>query len=242
MRSPASLKSTCAVKKVADLTLSASPFRLEVSERRRERGPGDAIADRMHRFDAEQIADGVDRVDLAPQHIIVEARIGDALVGRFPADHEQRDALVDAPFDEAFLGREVEDVEAVDPRREDHDRRLQHFVSRRRVLDQLIKRRLPDDLAGRRREVSPDLEHAGLGLRHLPRRNVLQHIGEALEQILAARIERPLRAPADWSARSSTGSSHRRSCASRSATSRASPDRRLSISSTVPSSWSDTRK
>ena len=102
------------------------------------------------------------------------------------------DALVDAPFDEAFLGREVEDVEAVDPRREDHDRRLQHLVGRRRVLDQLVERRLLDHLARRRREVAPDLEHAGLGLRQLPRRNVLQHVGEALEQILAARLERPL--------------------------------------------------
>ena len=37
------------------------------------------------------------------------------------------DALVDAPFDEAFLGRQVEDVEAVDPRREDHQRRFQHL-------------------------------------------------------------------------------------------------------------------
>ena len=89
LRSPASLKSTCAVKKVADLTLSASPFGVEVAERRRERRPRDAIADRMHALDAEQVADRVDRVDLAAQHIIVERGVGDALVRRFPADHEQ---------------------------------------------------------------------------------------------------------------------------------------------------------
>ena len=97
------MKSTCAVKKVADLTLSASPFASKVGERRGERRAGDAIADRVHALDAEQVADRVDRVDLPVEHIIVEAGVGDALVGRFPADHEQADALVDAPFDEAFL-------------------------------------------------------------------------------------------------------------------------------------------
>ena len=91
-----------------------------------------------------------------------------------------------------FSGREVEDVETVDPRREDHDRRLQHLVRRRRVLDQLVERRLLDHLARRRREVAPDLEHARLGLGQLPRRNVVEHVGEALEQVLAARLERPL--------------------------------------------------
>ena len=70
--------------------------------------------------------------------------------------------------------------------------RLQHLVGRRRVLDQLIERRLPDHLARCRREVAPDLEHARLGLRHLPGRNVLQHVGEALEKVLAARLDRPL--------------------------------------------------
>ena len=92
---------------------------VEVAERRGERRPGNAIADRVHALDVEQVANRVDRVDLALQHIIVERRVGDALVGRLPADHEQGHALVDAPFHEAFLGREVEDVEAVDPRRED---------------------------------------------------------------------------------------------------------------------------
>ena len=89
LRSPASAKSTWAVKKVADLTLSASPLAREIGERRGERRPGNAIADGVDALDAEQVADGVDRVDLAAQHIIVERHVGEALVGRFPADHEQ---------------------------------------------------------------------------------------------------------------------------------------------------------
>ena len=169
--------------------------------------------------------------------IIVERGVGDALVGRLPADHEQGDALVDAPFDEAFLGREVEDVEAVDPRREDHQRRLQHLVGRRRVLDQLVERRLLDHLAGRRRQVAPDLERARLGLRQLARRDVLEHVGEALEQILAAGLDRPLQHLRVG--QREIGRAHRIDEAARR---EAQPLARLSvepsISSTVPSSWS----
>src|SRR5258708_26385472 len=94
---------------------------MEIAKRRGERGPGDAIADRVDRLDSKQVSDCVDRVELTLEHIIVEPSVGDALVSRLPADHEQRNALVDAPFDEAFLRREVEDVETIDPRRQYED-------------------------------------------------------------------------------------------------------------------------
>ena len=165
---------------------------MQITERRRQGRARDAIADRMDAFDTEQVADGVDHVDLPLEDIIVERRIGDALVGRLPADHEQADALVDAPFDEAFLGTEVENVEAVDPGGKDHDGRVENFVRGRGVLDQLVERRLFDDLARRGREITPHLEHARLGLRHLAGGDVLEHVGEALEQVLAARLQRPL--------------------------------------------------
>ena len=145
----------------------------------------------MDRLDAEHVADRVDRVDLRGD-IIVELDLGEGLVGRFPADHEQRQALVDAPFDEAFLGRQVEDVEAVDPRREDHHRGFQHRLSRRIILDQLIERGLVNDLAGSRRQIAPDFERARLRLRHLPLADVAQHVLQAVQEALALGLDRPL--------------------------------------------------
>ena len=187
------MKSTWAVKKVADLTLSASPLAVKISERRRQRRARHAIADGVDALDAEQVADRVDRVDLA---LRAHNRRGVASAMLSSADF-QLTMNSEMPWSthhltKLFSGREVEDVEAVDPRREDHHRRLQHLVGRRRVLDQLVERRLLDHLARRRREVAPDLERAGLGLRQLPGRDVLEHVGEALEQVLAARFDRPL--------------------------------------------------
>ncbi len=174
------------------MTFAASPLAFQIRERRRQRRPGDAIADRVDGLGVEQLADGVDRVDLPVQHIIVERSVGDALVRRFPADHEQGDALVDAPFDEAFLRREVEDVEAIDPGREDDDRRLQHVRRGRRVLDQLVKWRSAHDLAGRGRQVAADLERPRAGLRQLPGRDVAEHVRQTLQQVLAAAVDGPL--------------------------------------------------
>ena len=174
------------------MTFAACFLRVEVGEGRGQRRARDAIADDVDALDVEQVADGVDRVDLAIEDIIVERGVGDAFVGRFPADHEQGDALVDAPLHEAFLGRQVEDVEAVDPRREDDQRRLQHLVGGRRVLDQLVERRFVDDLARRHREVLAELERAALGLGDLPGGDVLEHVGEAAKQILAAALDRLL--------------------------------------------------
>ena len=81
-----------------------------------------------------------------------------------PGDHEHRDALVDAPLDEGFFRLEVEDVELVDPRRHDQERRAQHVLRRRRILDQLHQFVLEDHLAGRRRHIDADDEVGRIGL------------------------------------------------------------------------------
>ena len=140
------------------LDLGRLALGFEIGQGRRQRRPGHAIADDVDRIDIQRVAHRIDRVDLALEHIIVERDVGDALVGRFPADHEQRNALVDAPADEAFLRGQVEDVEAVDPRREDDQRGCHHLVGDRRIMDQLEERRFMDHLARRRGEVAADLE------------------------------------------------------------------------------------
>ncbi len=78
----------------------------------------------------------------------------------FQLDHEHGEALVDRPFDEALRRVEVENVEAVDPGREDEQRRFVHLLRRRLVLDELVERRLVDDLARRGRDVAAQLERA----------------------------------------------------------------------------------
>jgi hypothetical protein len=93
----------------------------EHGERRGERGAGDAVADRVHRGDREPLADDIDRFHLRAD-VVVPGDLGHRLVGRAPRDHEHGHPLLDAPAHEALLRVEVEDVEAVDPRREDQQR------------------------------------------------------------------------------------------------------------------------
>jgi hypothetical protein len=87
-----------------------------------------------------------------------------ALVWIDPGDHEHREALVDAPFDEGFLRREIEHVELVDPGRHDQQRPLEHSLGRGRVLDELHQLVLVDHLAGRDRQIAADLEFRCVGL------------------------------------------------------------------------------
>jgi hypothetical protein len=75
--------------------------------------------------------------------------------------------VVHAPLDEGFVGREIEDVELVDPGRHDQDRPLEHARGRGRVLDELHQLIFEDHLAGRDREIAADLEHRGAGLADL---------------------------------------------------------------------------
>ena len=100
-------------------------------------------------------------------HVVLEVLVREPLVRIDPGDHEHREALIDAPFDEGFFRREIEHVELVDPGRHDQQRRLQHRRRRRRVLDELHQLVLEDHLAGRDREIAADLEFRGVGLADL---------------------------------------------------------------------------
>ena len=160
-------------------------------ERRRQRGARHAIADRMDLRHFQPRADMVDRVDLGP-HVVVPDHVLHVGVGRFPADHEHGHALFDRPAHEALLRVEVEDVETVDPRREDHQRGGQHRLGCRRVLNQLVERRFMDDLAGRGRDVLAQRKCAGVGVRQLPAAQIGQQVFHPLDQVLAARLERAL--------------------------------------------------
>src|SRR3546814_8571364 len=69
-----------------------------------------------------------------------------------------REPLVHGPADEAFFGVQIEDVEAVDPRREDQERCRQHVRRGRLILDELVEPRFVDHLARRSEEHTSELQ------------------------------------------------------------------------------------
>ena len=103
-------------------------------------------------------------------------------------------ALVDAPFDEALLRRQVEDVELVDPWRHDQKRPLENGFGGRVVLDHLAEFALGDHLAGRHGEVLADLELAVIGVAKAKLaaagRHVLCQHPHAVDEVRAARRDR----------------------------------------------------
>ena len=133
-------------------------------ERHRQHGAADAIADRVHLVLAGRLLDHVERRERTLAHVILEGLLRQPRIRVDPGDAENRQSLVDAPFDEGFFRREVEHVEFVDPGRHDQQRALEHLLGRRRILDELHQVVLEDDLAGRGREIASDLEHRGIGL------------------------------------------------------------------------------
>ena len=127
-------------------------------------------------------------------HVVVEGLLAEFLVGIDPGDHEHRDALIDAPLDVGFLWLEIENVELVDPGRHDQERRAQHGLRGRRILDELHQLVLEDHLAGRRRHVDADDEVRRVGLADAKRAasglDVLgQHL-HAAHEIVAVRGQR----------------------------------------------------
>ena len=164
---------------------------MQQCQRRRQRGAGYAISDGMHVLHVQPLADVVDGVHLGA-HVIVPDHVLHAGIGRFPADHEHRDALFHRPAHEALLGVEVQDIETVDPRREDHQRHVQHRFGCRGILDQLVHRRFVNDLAGRHGDILAQLEGAGIGMGQLPPAQIGQQMLHAFHQILAARLQRAL--------------------------------------------------
>ena len=124
-------------KKCCAPDLVRSVRRREDGQRRRQGSASDAITDRVNVGHIEASANGINRIDLGG-NIVVPDYILHRTVGRFPRYHKHRDALVNTIFDEAFFCSEVENVESVDPRREDDQRRFQDIHSRGIILDELI--------------------------------------------------------------------------------------------------------
>ena len=81
----------------------------------------------------QTIADMIDCVHLRPNEVIPND-VCHRVIGRFPTDHEYTQPLIHGPFDETFLWCQVQNIKAVDPRRENHQRNFVHVFRRRAVL------------------------------------------------------------------------------------------------------------
>ena len=178
-----------------------------VGESHGEQCSADAVADRRHVAFAGRLFDGVERGEDAFAHIRFKPLVAMARVGVDPGDDEDREPLRHRVAHEAFLGTEVENVEFVDPRRNDQKRPLVDGLGRRRILDKFDEVVAEDDLARRHREVhadgefrlviAGDLEAALAGLKVFR-----QHRGPAHE-VLAARTRAFHAALRDWWRRNS---------------------------------------
>ena len=142
----------------------------------------------MDRRDIEPLADEVDRLDLRAD-VVVPHDVLHVRIGRFPANDEHREALFDGPLDEALLRREVEDVKPVDPRREDHQRGLEHGIGRGRILDELVERPFVEHLAGRGGDVLAQPEGVGIGVGELAALEVGDQVTHSFDEVLALRLD-----------------------------------------------------
>src|SRR5262249_20998245 len=95
-------------------------------ERDRKKRPTDAVADGVDLALARYLLDYIERREWALVHIIFEGFLGEFRIRIDPRDHEDGQSLLDAPFDEGLLRRQIEYVELVDPWWHDQDRSLEH--------------------------------------------------------------------------------------------------------------------
>src|SRR3546814_5606850 len=107
-----------------------------------------AVADRVHVALTGRLFDRVERRQRPLVHVVDEVLPGEPLVRVDPGYDEHRVALVERPFDERILRLEIEDVELVDPWRDDQQRPLVDLLRRRFVLQALHALVLVDYLAG----------------------------------------------------------------------------------------------
>ena len=140
--------------------------------------------DRLHRL--QRLEHGGD--------VVVEAPVGVALVRVAPGDREALLARADEVLEHAAPGRDVGDIELVDHRRDEQQRRLAHLRRGRLVLDQLEQLGPHHDGAGRQREVLADREGRVVDHRRDVRRarEVVDEVRGALHEVAAAGVERRL--------------------------------------------------
>ena len=101
-----------------------------IGERGGQERAANAIADRIDLAFSGGPFDDVEGSERAVAHVVFEAFLGEPGVRIHPGNDEHRESLVHAPLDEGFFRHQVEDIELVDPGRNDQDRPLEHGLGR----------------------------------------------------------------------------------------------------------------
>src|ERR1700730_15553815 len=114
-----------------------------------------------------------------------------ARVGINPRYHEDGEALRHREAHETFFGVEIENIEFVDPGRNDQQRPLENRIGRRRILNEFHEIVTKDDLSWGRRDIDTDFELRGVALACFERAfgglHVLRQRRGATGEIVAAR-------------------------------------------------------
>ena len=154
-----------------------------------ERGAADAVADRVHPLGSADLACHPHDLRDALRQVVVEADLAHRRVGVLPARDVDVQALVEQEAHHALPRVEVEDVELVDPGRDDHHRLGMHLRPGGCVVDDLEQAVAEDHRARRGGEVLADAEAVGVGHAHVARLQVGEHVLPALPQAVAAGVD-----------------------------------------------------
>ena len=103
----------------------------------------------------------IQRGEDAFAHIVLEIHLREFGVGIDPGHHEHRVALIHQPADEAVLGPKIQNVEFVDPGREDQQRPVMDLGCGGRKLQKLDQPVAEHHLAGRGGDILADHETVG---------------------------------------------------------------------------------
>ena len=156
-------------------------LRRQIAQRAGEQGAAQAVADDIGLALAGRLFHRVERRQRPFRHVVFEPGAGELLVGVDPGDDEDRMSAIDGPLDEGVLLAQIEDIELVDPGRDDQERPLEDLLRGGRILDELDQLVLKDHLAGREGDVDADFE--GLVVGHLDVEPALTPV-QVVEQVL----------------------------------------------------------
>ena len=140
------------------------------------------------------VADDLERGDRPQAEVIVPADLRLLGPSVLPRHQEHRETLLDNEAHQRIGRLQIHDVELVDARRHDQQRRLMNLLGQRRILDQLHQLILVDHRAGGHRQIAPYLEGAVVGHRNATFFEILEQIldapGDALTLGLDRRLEK----------------------------------------------------
>ena len=149
---------------------------LKPSHGRAQQGSADAVANGVQLVFTGRLPDGINSSQGAELHVVFPAFIFLRRPGVAPGHHENRLALVDQPSDKGVPGGQVEDIELVDPGRDNQQWALGHGLCCRRILDQLHQLILVDHLARRCGQVTAHLKCRAVGHGHIEQVRVLAQV------------------------------------------------------------------